>query len=86
MKNAREFAELPGTILVLYVVYQHPRDFPRHVVVRAQAVHTSGAGWNARVACLYDTLEEAQREYEALGLSFLNRAPGDDPVIVGTWL
>jgi hypothetical protein len=81
---------LPADALVLHVVYDHPRDFPNHVVVRMQ-FPISTATQPDRVgawpfACLYDRLDLVQRDYRAYGLTWLPRDPGDDPCIVGVWL
>jgi hypothetical protein len=77
---------VPGAIMVLYVVYNHPLDFPRHYVVRPQVAFTDGRILTARLAGLYDDEDEAHAECEALGLTYLTRAAADEPHIIGTWL
>lgn len=77
------------TALNLFVVFNKPLDFPRHVVVRVQRVsgiRGSTPIEHAYTACLYDTLKEAMRACEQRGLTFIERAPGDDPPIVGVWV
>jgi hypothetical protein len=73
-------------MLSLFVVFDHPRDFPLHVVVREQCVTRTGQIAHRAVACLYTTLSEAMQEYRERGLHWLPREPDDDPVILGTWL
>lgn len=68
--------------LILWTIYDHPRDFPRHVVVRGYAV----AVGPLPVACLYDTLAEARADCEAHGCVPMSRSPEDDEVIVETWV
>lgn len=76
-------------MLNLFVVFNKPLDFPRHVVVRVQRVSSlkrHAAIEHAYTACLYNTLDEAMRECQARGLTFIERHPGDDPPIVGVWV
>jgi hypothetical protein len=70
----------------LLVVYNRPRDFPRHVVVREQVAERDGTIKIAYTACLYDTLEEAMWDCDLAGLTFLARHPDDDATIVGVWI
>lgn len=74
-----------GTVLALWVVFDRPIDFPRHVVIRAQRVSSAGVE-HAQVACLYDSLAEAQTFMETSGLYWMPRQERDDPFIVGVWL
>jgi hypothetical protein len=67
---------------MMWTIYDHPRDFPRHVVVRAVAV---GIG-KAACACLYDTLAEAREDCARLASVPMPRDPDDDEVIVETWI
>jgi hypothetical protein len=72
--------------LILWTVYDHPRDFPRHVVARAHAVFPDGPR-AAAIGCLYDTLAEARHDMWTNGLNMpLARHPEDDEVIVETWV
>jgi len=75
-----------SAFLSLWVVYDRPRDFPAHVVVREQAVLPGGDIGLAPVACLYGSLAEMRDEWVERGLFWLERQPGDDPFIVGVWL
>jgi hypothetical protein len=74
--------------LTFWTVYLRPSDFPNHVAVRAQSAVLDGRGLvqPGAVACLYDTMAEAMFDCECRGLTFVPRAPGDDPPIVGSWI
>jgi len=69
--------------LIMYVIYDHPRDFPRYVVRRWRTDHN---GSFADLA--YDlarTLEQA-RQLIPPGLVCLDRNPDDDTAIAEVWL
>lgn len=72
-------------VLALWVVFDRPLDFPRHVVVRCQRVGPAGIE-HAAIACVYRSVEEAHRDFEHSGLTWMPRQPGDMPFIVGVWL
>lgn len=69
--------------LVMFTIYDHPRDHPNSWVVRRWVVR--------RLACRPDemrlagSLEEA-RDLLPPGVTRLPRGPDDDPRIVETWL
>lgn len=74
-------------ILPLWVVYDHPLDFPQHAVVRQQwAVSGSDEPRRAPVACLFDTLEEAMVDCRDRGLYWIGRSRDDDIAIYGVWI
>lgn len=76
--------------LPMWVIYDHPKDFPdcfvarKHVVVGGlpPGISMSGATPETLTA---DTLA-ALREKLPPGLTCLTRDLGDDPVILETWL
>lgn len=70
---------MPSTLM--YVIYDHPTDFPNKFVVR---IHTVPGGATA-VFGLFDSLDDA-RAYLPGGLICLKRYPGDEPQIVETWV
>ncbi|HET8727599.1 MAG TPA: hypothetical protein VFO41_08835 [Alphaproteobacteria bacterium] len=72
-------------LLCIWVIYDHPRDFPNHVVMRQQWAMRSGEVRAARVGGLYDSVVEARADLP-LGLAHLMRHPDDDPAIVETWI
>lgn len=70
-------------LLEMFVIYDSPTDFPGRFVVRPWAAGREGTVYgDAMVAA---TLEEA-RELVPAGLHRVTRSPGDDPVIVETWI
>lgn len=70
--------------LPMWVIYDRPKDYPRHFVVRR---HLAGAGVvTADTDCqLADTLEEA-RKLIPPGLFNLGRSPHDEAQIVEVWV
>lgn len=70
--------------LHLWTVYDHPRDYPTHWVVR-ESVVAGGKLTMAPSPWLAVTLDEA-RALVPPGLHCMPRQPTDDPVIVEVWL
>ncbi len=79
----------------LWVVYDHPRDYPDHIVVRRQWAYSwIWPGGDHRVPVLfYDpearllpSIGVARGWLRSMGLTCLTRDGGDDPVIVETWI
>jgi hypothetical protein len=66
--------------LSIYVVYDHPKDYPDSFVVREW--HYNTPTMNVQTA---PTLAEA-RQLIPFGLVRLHRSEGDDHTIVETWL
>lgn len=66
----------------IWVIYDHPKDFPDHFVVRI--------AWGliqSPIAQLAPDLETARRLVIEDGASFcLGRDPNDDPVIAECWI
>jgi hypothetical protein len=71
--------------LTVWVIYDHPRDYPEKWVVRGQTVEGHGKITPSPDCSLHDSLVEARRAIPP-GLVMLSRDPGDDPVIRETWL
>jgi hypothetical protein len=69
--------------LVLFTVYDHPRDHPNSFVVRRYIVN-NGESIPDEIR-LADTLIGA-RDLLPPGVYNLGREPADDPVIVETWV
>jgi hypothetical protein len=68
----------------MYVVYDHPKDFPDYFVVRRHVVKNGEA--RASLACKYfDTLEQARLSVPD-GRVCITRHPDDDPAILETWI
>ena len=76
---------VPG--LEVWVVYDHPSDFPDNaIVVRRQWAGPGGTIERDRVAFAFDDLVDAQVWLMRRQLVRMDRHPDDDPVIVETWL
>lgn len=67
--------------LPIWVVYDHPSDYPNCYVARLFA----GEQPTANVMICPD-LEKLQNELINMGLVKMMPMPGDDPVILETWL
>lgn len=67
-------------VLVVWVIYERPRDFPTKYVVRRWC----GLSPDAK-PLLFDSLREA-RQAIPTGLFRLPQQQQDDPVILETWL
>ena len=63
-----------------YAIYDHPRDFPDHFVLREWRIK-DGLVMPAEGCWLTKTLEDA-RALVPSGFYNFGRLPGDDPVIV----
>ena len=69
---------------VLFCVYHNPADFPGKYVVRRWV----GMDPDREPAAVGLTLDEVRQKIidENHGLVCLSRQPGDDPVILETWI
>ena len=74
----------PGAPLELFVIYDHPLDYPGHFVVRRWYGDKRGCAPTSDFA-IADTLEAARAEVPA-GLHRIPHQSGEDPVIAETWL
>jgi hypothetical protein len=73
--------------LPMWVVYDHPRDFPRNFVARKHVWNGHAQAYvpSADIIVTPD-LDELHGVLAQLGLAKLDRMPGDDPVVLETWL
>ena len=70
--------------LPFWIIYDHPRDYPDHWVMRVQ--YSTGHGILVNpMAALCGSLAEA-REHVPPGAIQIGPEPGDDPVIAGVWI
>ena len=68
--------------LNLWVIYDHPRDFPDHYVAR---LHVNGIPTESTIQA--SELEQLREVFLVdMRLTCIRRDPSDDPVIVETWL
>lgn len=68
----------------IYVIYDHPRDFPNDWVKRTHWVHAGRIEIEAK-ATLFKTLEEARASMPKWARC-IGRSPSDDPVIAECWI
>lgn len=71
--------------LTMFVVYDRPRDYPAHIVVRAWHV-SAGKVTPDGEPSLYPNIDAARAQLEARALQRLERSPDDDPAIKEVWL
>lgn len=74
-----------GEIDLNWTIYDHPKDYPDNFVVRRWRLGDGGEPVPDQECHLADSLEEA-RKYIPLGLVRMEPSPGEDPVIVETWI
>ena len=68
----------------MYTIYDSPTDYPGKFVVRRWEID-KGPAVPKETLAVKDSLIEA-RLAVPVGLVRVDRSPGDDPVIVETWL
>jgi hypothetical protein len=71
--------------LSIWVIYDHPTDFPDHFVARRHIAYGPGAGPTDDIV-IHGKLAAVRKEMERRFLTCLARHPEDDPKIVETWL
>jgi hypothetical protein len=67
--------------LCLWTIYDHPRDYPDHIVARRHEA-PGGPTQNA----IGGKLEFLREIFESAGLHRIDREPGDDASIIETWI
>jgi hypothetical protein len=71
--------------LPMWVVYDHPADYPDRYVARQHVVGIAGDQSTDRTMVSL-SLESIRTALANQGLVCITRNPEDDPVIVETWL
>lgn len=77
---------LIGDTLTLYTIYDHPRDYPDHVVVRWHWVEDGRIVTGPGCCWVCDSVGQARSALRRQGLTSLGRHPKDDATIVETWI
>jgi hypothetical protein len=87
IENADGTITIEGkTGLPAYVIYDHPRDYPNHFVVRPHLLDDRrGKGHASPNGFLFDTLKQA-RDFIPKGMVRVQRHPTDDSVIVESYI
>lgn len=70
--------------LVMYTVYEHPRDYPDEFVIRRCAIGPGTITPDRTLFARGPTLESV-RDQLPRGLVCLRRLPDDEPQIVEVW-
>lgn len=74
------------TGMPMYVIYDHPRDYPGHFVVRPHLIQKEGKpSAPSRNGYLFDNLYSA-RKFIPRGMVRIRRSPSDDRVIVESYI
>ena len=71
--------------LNIWVIYDHPEDFPTKFVLRRHVVTIDGATYATREAYGCDSIQPLREFMEREGLTSMYPFAGDDPNIVETW-
>jgi hypothetical protein len=72
--------------LMMWTVYDHPRDYPHSFVARKFAVSGAGGTVATTDMIVAPTLDSIRKLMIERGLTCITRSPDDDPKIVETWL
>lgn len=81
--NQKDYSE-GGRLLPMWVVYDHPRDYPGVFVARLWIIYPMQVRTNhMRTA---RTLEELRALVPFQSDTWLPRRPNDDPCILGSWI
>ena len=71
--------------MILWVIYQYPKDYPQGYVVRRHYAMADGSVKYDAKAWVADTLEEIRAELPS-GLFNIGRHDNDDPAILEVWI
>jgi len=82
-----------ATPVCVLAIYDRPRDFPDHIVVRRWSFTPEGTLMPQRGVTTFDVTQLSHRgavsaartHCKALGLTFIPRGHGDDPVLIESW-
>ena len=78
-------SEAPDETLSVWVVYDHPPDYPRHYVARRFIVNAAGQRLSTDFMYAVD-IEAIRAVLRKRGLAMLARDPRDAPKIVEVWI
>jgi hypothetical protein len=70
----------------MYTVYDHPKDYPDHYVVRASTPVNGQVIHNPDAFMVTKDLVEIPTTLKSMGLVKILPEPEDDPVILEIWL
>jgi hypothetical protein len=76
-------------VLSMWTIYNRPKDYPDGFIARRFEVgRGEPPAWPVQVTdhTLTGELEAIRATFLAIGMTCLNREPGDEPPVVETWL
>ena len=82
--NIRAIPPRPGPVRV-WTIYRHPSDYPEDYVARLWESDSAGTRPTGSIV-VSPKLEIVRDHMRELGLTRLERDPGDDPAILETWI
>lgn len=82
---------IPATMedkpLEQYCIYNHPKDYPNHFVVRRWAIGPGTMTPDNEPFMVTVSMEDIHLKLgQEMGLFFIGRFPEDDPCIIGVYL
>ena len=72
--------------LAIYVIYDHPKDYPNNYVVKRDLVGIENPVRDQTFLMVSPDLALLRNELQRMGLTQLSRDPNDNPVILEYWL
>ena len=69
----------------MHVIYDHPKDFPDHFVVREHYITAGGKCLPSLISHQFDTLDDARESVRYCRIC-IPRHPDDDKPIVESWI
>jgi len=75
-----------GDTLNIYVVYDHPRDYPTKIVCRIQRVRRGVVWIDDDLFAATETIAEMETILARRGLTPFAPDPNDDPCILQWWM
>ena len=85
MIHQRPQWKLNPKVFSLFVIFEHPDDFPRNYVIRRQATPGGMIVITDEIG-ICDTLEEARSLLPLQADSCIGRQPGDVPSLLEVWI
>lgn len=76
----------PPAGLALFVVYDHPSDFPDNIVIRRWDIVDGVATADPERMAVVNTLDDARAILSAMNRMNLGRAPEDEAQILEVWV
>lgn len=69
-----------------YTIYDHPKDAPEVYACRKWYMEGLGFRPDKDIFMTDTDLENIRKKLSSMGLTPISREPGDDPVIIESWI